>query len=76
MSSWGYNADLPLDFYKQDAVSAAVVGAIEQVHGTKFKHGSVYNTIYAASGVSLDYAYGVCGIKYSFSAELRDQVCQ
>ncbi len=29
------------------------------------------DTIYEASGVSIDWAYGVAGVKYSYTMELR-----
>ncbi len=33
--------------------------------------GPVYSTLYAASGASVDWAYGRAGIKYAYTLELR-----
>ncbi len=34
--------------------------------------GDVCNTIYAASGSTVDWAYGTAGIKYAFTNELQE----
>ena len=47
--------------------------ALSSVHGTSYTVGPHYDTIYAATGISIDWAYGVAGIKYSFLIELRDE---
>ncbi|KAF9186279.1 Carboxypeptidase A4 [Haplosporangium sp. Z 767] len=59
----------------EDIIEAATVAAkaLKDVHGKKFAVGSVCNIIYQASGGSLDWTYGVAGVKYSFAVELRDQ---
>lgn len=41
-------------------------------YGTSYKSGPICSTIYPATGSSVDYAYDVSKIKYSFAAELRD----
>ncbi|KAF8428088.1 hypothetical protein EV426DRAFT_543859 [Tirmania nivea] len=45
---------------------------VKKPYGTIYKSGSICNTIYKATGVSVDYSYDVSKIKYSFAAELRD----
>ncbi|XP_062579516.1 carboxypeptidase B-like [Saccostrea cucullata] len=72
MSPWGYTTKLPPDFKDQDKGSQLAVEALEKVYGTKYKHGSIANTIYVASGSSADWTYGAAKIKYSYGVELRD----
>jgi len=72
MSPWGWTDAYPADYEQQNALSAAVAKAIFSVHGTRYEYGPISTTIYPASGSSADYTYGVCGIKYSYGAELRD----
>jgi len=72
MSPWGYTETLPADYAIQDALSADVVKAIKAVHGKVYEYGTISRTVYPASGSSADYTYGVCGIVYSYGAELRD----
>lgn len=72
MSNWGYTDELPPDYQQQNELSKAVVDAIFSVHGTKFDYGPISTIIYPASGSSADYTYAVCGVKYSYGAELRD----
>ncbi|XP_053402229.1 carboxypeptidase B-like [Mercenaria mercenaria] len=72
MSPWGYTTKLPEDFEAQDEGSATAVKALEEVYGTKYKHGSIANIIYVASGSSADWTYGKLDVKYSYGVELRD----
>jgi murein tripeptide amidase MpaA len=72
LSPWGYTADLPVDYTQQNDGSAVAVKALEAVHGTSYEYGATSDTIYPASGIASDYAYGACGIKYSYTVELRD----
>lgn len=72
MSNWGYTYTLPGDYDAQNALSAAAVAAIKATHGKVYEYGPIASTIYPASGSSADYTYGVCGIKYSYGVELRD----
>jgi hypothetical protein len=72
MSNWGYTYTLPQDYDTQNALSAAAVAAIKATHGKVYEYGPIASTIYPASGSSADYTYGVCGIKYSYGVELRD----
>jgi murein tripeptide amidase MpaA len=74
MSPWGYTSALPTppsvaqDFQSMDNQMSA---AIMAVHGVGYLAGPINTTIYAASGTSVDWAYGVQGIK-AFTVELRD----
>jgi len=58
-----------LDFLVKGFASTAY-----KPYNTTFTTGPICTTIYPASGASTDYAYDVSKIKYSFAAELRDQV--
>jgi murein tripeptide amidase MpaA len=72
MSPWGYTEELPPDYTTQNALSEAAVAAIKATHGKTYEYGPIATTVYPASGSSADYVYGVCGVKYSYGAELRD----
>lgn len=72
MDPWGWTSALPKDFDKQDGLAAQAVKALESVYGTKYKHGSISNIIYPASGSTVDWTYGHLGIIYSYGVELRD----
>ncbi|KAI9140333.1 hypothetical protein BKA69DRAFT_1080447 [Paraphysoderma sedebokerense] len=48
------------------------VAALKAVNGLSFKAGDICNTIYQASGSSVDYMYAEAKVKYSYAVELRD----
>jgi carboxypeptidase A4 len=54
------------------SLARGVASAIQSVFGTSFKTGPICNTIYKATGNSVDYANDVVGSEYTFTAELRD----
>ena len=73
MSPYGYNCSvLPKDNRELLRVSAGAVKALKGVYGTDFTYGPICETIYPATGGSVDYAYDVTKAKYSFATELRD----
>ncbi|XP_071493407.1 carboxypeptidase B-like [Diadema antillarum] len=72
LTPWGYTYRLPSDYTEQYNVARDAVNALSAVYGTSYEYGSIANTIYPASGSSVDWAYGVAGIKYSYAVELRD----
>lgn len=73
MTPYGYTCDsLPSTNSELQRVNAGAVAAIEAVHGTQFEYGPVCQTIYQASGSSVDYANDVVRSQYTFTAELRD----
>jgi carboxypeptidase A4 len=53
------------------AASAAATTALRNTNGLSFDYGPICNTIYQASGGSIDSMYEL-GVKYAFTAELRD----
>jgi murein tripeptide amidase MpaA len=69
---WGYTSVPPPDqdiFY---LVGSRMQDDIHGVHGMFYVGGPAYTTIYPASGVSIDWAYGDRGI-LSYTIEVRDQ---
>lgn len=46
--------------------------ALKQVHGTSYEYGPICQTIYPASGGSIDYTEDVTKADYSLAIELRD----
>ncbi|NWS77549.1 CBPA2 Carboxypeptidase, partial [Crotophaga sulcirostris] len=71
MYPYGYKCTEPADYAELDALGRAAASSIRSLYGTTFKVGSICNTIYQASGGSIDWSYDY-GIKYSFAFELRD----
>lgn len=53
------------------AIGKKSIEAIKQRYGTVYKTGSVYETIYPASGSSHDWAYSKANIPIAFTLELR-----
>ncbi|XP_055678989.1 zinc carboxypeptidase-like isoform X1 [Lutzomyia longipalpis] len=52
-------------------IGQKAIDALAKKHGTKFKTGSIIETIYPSSGGSSDWAYEEVGIKISYTFELR-----
>uniref|UniRef100_A0A6B2LK86 Peptidase M14 domain-containing protein n=1 Tax=Arcella intermedia TaxID=1963864 RepID=A0A6B2LK86_9EUKA len=72
MSPWGYTTAYPSDYTAQNDLSRRCVDALSAVYGTDYVYGPIANTLYVASGSSVDYSYGVGRIVYSYTPELRD----
>ncbi|KAK4287488.1 hypothetical protein Pmani_039442 [Petrolisthes manimaculis] len=53
-------------------VSEIGVTALRSVHDTVYTFGSIYDTIYPASGVSIDWSYSR-GVAHTYTLELRDE---
>uniref|UniRef100_A0A8C6HQN6 Carboxypeptidase A1 n=1 Tax=Mus spicilegus TaxID=10103 RepID=A0A8C6HQN6_MUSSI len=68
---YGYTSEPAPDKEELDQLAKSAVTALTSLHGTKFKYGSIIDTIYQASGSTIDWTYSQ-GIKYSFTFELRD----
>ncbi|XP_033123520.1 carboxypeptidase B-like [Anneissia japonica] len=74
MSPWGYTENSrPDDFDDQNNLLADAVAAVVAAYGTNYTHGPIANTMYVASGNSVDWTYGALGITYSYVVELRDK---
>ncbi|XP_075809688.1 carboxypeptidase A1 [Microtus pennsylvanicus] len=68
---YGYKSDAVPDKEELDNLAKSAVTALTSLYGTKYKYGSIIDTIYQASGNTIDWTYSQ-GIKYSFTFELRD----
>ncbi|KAM6137052.1 carboxypeptidase A1-like [Pterocles gutturalis] len=68
---YGYTSTPVPDQAELHELSGRAVAALSSLYGTKFQYGSIYKTIYPASGSTVDWTYNQ-GIKYSFTFELRD----
>ncbi|CAG2218727.1 Zinc carboxypeptidase,Carboxypeptidase O,Carboxypeptidase B [Mytilus edulis] len=73
MYPWGYTSTYTKDVKLLEFGAKIAVEALRQKYNTDYTVGSVYNALYAAEGVSLDYAKGQAGIKYCYTVELRDK---
>ena len=49
-----------------------MIDAVYDTYGTVFKYGPIADTIYEASGSTVDYFLETTGISCPFAAELRD----
>lgn len=67
---YGHTSKLPDNWKEQDDVARAGADAIRQYSGTKYRIGSSRNTLYAASGLSQDYAFEVRKIPIAITMEL------
>ncbi|CAA7260302.1 unnamed protein product [Cyclocybe aegerita] len=73
MHPYGYSCTkVAPDNTELGQLGAGFSNALRAVYGTRFTTGPSCTTIYPATGVSVDYAYDVSGIKYAYTAELRD----
>ncbi|KAJ6215721.1 hypothetical protein RDWZM_010221 [Blomia tropicalis] len=73
MYPFGYSYSLPPNAQQLKTLSQAAVSAIKKSHGLSFTEGSIANTIYLASGSSIDWAYDSADVKVAFAVELRDK---
>ncbi|XP_054721046.1 carboxypeptidase B-like [Uloborus diversus] len=72
MTPYGHSRKNPPDYDDHMKVLQAASSAISNVHGQYYRYGTISNTIYPAAGSSVDWAYEVAKVKYSFAVELRD----
>nr|XP_009935877.1 PREDICTED: carboxypeptidase A1-like [Opisthocomus hoazin] len=68
---YGYTSTPVPDQSELHQISEKAVAALSSLYGTTYQYGSIYTTIYQASGATVDWTYNQ-GIKYSFTFELRD----
>ncbi|KAJ3255172.1 Carboxypeptidase A4 [Boothiomyces macroporosus] len=71
---WGYTCTVSSPD-EPDLRSSSFAGAqaIASLYGTFYTVGSSCSNLYQTSGASDDYAYGVLGVKYAMTIELRDE---
>ncbi|XP_070611008.1 carboxypeptidase A1 isoform X2 [Erythrolamprus reginae] len=68
---YGYTKEQAADHLELDSLAKKAVDALESLHGTKYRYGSIITTIYKADGGTIDWTYDQ-GVKYSYTFELRD----
>lgn len=68
---WGNVATPTPDAAAFALMSSEIAGAIRAVHGRTYVAGSIYSTLYPASGGACDWVYGDRGA-FSFTFEVRD----
>ncbi|XP_066504974.1 carboxypeptidase A1-like [Hoplias malabaricus] len=68
---YGYIRDPCTDRAELDALAKKAITDLKSLYGTNYKYGSIIDTIYQASGGTIDWTYNQ-GIKYSYTFELRD----
>jgi len=72
MSSWGYTYTLPpaQDYSRMDSIMQVARSALRTENDNIYSIGSIANTIYIASGNSVDDAYTNLGVLASFTVEV------
>nr|XP_019934702.1 PREDICTED: carboxypeptidase A1 [Paralichthys olivaceus] len=68
---YGYTRTPVQDQNELHALAKRAITDLASLYGTRYRYGSIINTIYQASGGTIDWTYNQ-GIKYSFTFELRD----
>ncbi|KAF9426079.1 hypothetical protein BGZ76_002913 [Entomortierella beljakovae] len=71
MVPYGYSGTRPTTYTYMNGLAVKAAAALRAVYGTRFTTGDIYNTIYPASGNSVDFAYSI-GVGAPFAVELRD----
>lgn len=72
MYPYGYQHGAPAYGSTLHTISQNIVNAIYDTYGTEFTYGPIADTIYVASGSTVDYFLDTSGINCGFAAELRD----
>ncbi|XP_059402498.1 carboxypeptidase A1-like [Carassius carassius] len=68
---YGYTRTPAKDNDELNKLAKKTVSALQSLYNTQYRFGSIINTIYQASGGTIDWTYNQ-GIKYSYTFELRD----
>uniref|UniRef100_A0A3P8X0X3 Carboxypeptidase A1 n=1 Tax=Cynoglossus semilaevis TaxID=244447 RepID=A0A3P8X0X3_CYNSE len=71
MYPYGYTRTAVKDQAELHALAQRAISDLSTLYGTRYRYGSIINTIYQASGGTIDWTYNQ-GIKYSYTFELRD----
>ncbi|CCO32907.1 Metallocarboxypeptidase A OS=Arthroderma otae (strain ATCC MYA-4605 / CBS 113480) GN=MCPA PE=3 SV=1 [Rhizoctonia solani AG-1 IB] len=72
MGPYGYSCSAnAADKTEHTTLEQGFAAAFKAPYGKTLKTGPICSTIYQVSGGSVDYAYDVSKIKYSFTPELR-----
>lgn len=71
--AYGYSCDAVAPNNNEiQSLAKGATDALRAVHGTAFRYGPICDTIYQATGSSVDYVFDVVKADYSFTLELRD----
>ncbi|XP_070763062.1 carboxypeptidase A5 [Enoplosus armatus] len=68
---YGYTRTPVKDQTELHSLAKKAITDLASLYGTRYRYGSIINTIYQASGGTIDWTYNQ-GIKYSYTFELRD----
>ncbi|RXM31570.1 Carboxypeptidase A5 [Acipenser ruthenus] len=68
---YGYTKTPAPDQQELHNLAKKATDALSTLYGTSYRYGNIINTIYQASGCTIDWTYNQ-GIKYSYTFELRD----
>ncbi|XP_036962646.1 carboxypeptidase A1-like isoform X1 [Acanthopagrus latus] len=68
---YGYTSTPAKDQAELHSLAKKAITDLASLYGTRYRYGSIINTIYPASGGTIDWTYNQ-GIKYSYTFELRD----
>ncbi|XP_075945750.1 carboxypeptidase A5 [Anarhichas minor] len=68
---YGYTRTPARDQTELHNLAKKAITDLASLYGTRYRYGSIINTIYQASGGTIDWTYNQ-GIKYSYTFELRD----
>jgi len=68
---YGYTRTPCKDQPELHELAKKAITDLASLYGTRYRYGSIINTIYQASGGTIDWTYNQ-GIKYSYTFELRD----
>jgi len=72
MYPYGYQNGAPANGDLLNAISKGVIDAVFDTHGMVYQYGPIAETIYVASGSTVDYFLDTTGISCPFAAEMRD----
>ncbi|XP_048112781.1 carboxypeptidase A1-like [Alosa alosa] len=68
---YGYTTTPAKDHEELKNLAFKAITDLASLYGTRYRYGSIIDTIYQASGGTIDWTYNQ-GIKYSYTFELRD----
>ncbi|RVE71339.1 hypothetical protein OJAV_G00050730 [Oryzias javanicus] len=68
---YGYTSTPAKDEAELHSLAQKAITDLASLYGTRYRYGSIIDTIYQASGSTVDWTYEQ-GIKYSYTFELRD----
>ncbi|KAJ6634319.1 Zinc carboxypeptidase A 1 [Pseudolycoriella hygida] len=68
---YGHTSKKPENFDDLMEIGRKAIKALAKRYNTKYDVGNIYDTIYPASGASLEWIYGVLEIPLAFTYELR-----